>query len=116
MGCQSIIHFRRRRKKYFKQHDEYEILKGKFRNDRNFSATPTFGVHIGICSDGNIYVYDKEDNDKRQITIDELKLLLAMDEKLKAYEQELCKQVNIEFQKKSGAKIWFILNLNMQML
>ena len=82
-------------KKYFEQHDEYEILKSKFRNDRNFSTT--FGVHIGICSDGNIYVYDKEDNDKRPITIDELKLLLAMDEKLKAYEQELCKQVNIEF-------------------
>lgn len=81
--------------KYFKEHDEYEILKSKFRNDRNFSTT--FGVHIGICSDGNIYVYDKEDNDKRPITIDELKLLLAMDEKLKAYEQELCKQVNIEF-------------------
>ena len=42
-------------------------------------------------------MYDKEDNDKRPITIDELKLLFAMDEKLKAYEQELCKQVNIEF-------------------
>ena len=81
-------------KKYFKRHDEYEILKSKFRNDRNFSTT--FGVHIGIWSD-DIYVYDKEDNDKRPITIDELKLLLAMDEKLKAYEQELCKQVNIEF-------------------
>ena len=84
-------------KKYFEKHDEYEILKSKLRNDRNFSTT--FGVHIGIgiYSDGNIYVYDKEDNDKRPITIDELKLLLAMDEKLKAYEQELCKQVNIEF-------------------
>ena len=85
--------------KYFKEHDEYEILKSKFRNDRNFNTT--FGVHIGCCSDGNIYVYDKEDNDNRRpITIDELKLLLAMDEKLKVYEQELCnKQVNIEFQK-----------------
>ena len=83
-------------KKYFEQHDEYEILKSKLRNDRNFSTA--FGVHIGIWSDGNIYVYDKEDIDKRRpITIDELKLLLAMDEKLKAYEQELCKQVNIEF-------------------
>ena len=82
--------------KYFKEHDEYEILKSKFRNDRNFNTT--FGVHIGICSDGNICVYDKEDkNKRRQITIDELNLLLAMDEKLKAYEQELCKQVNIEF-------------------
>ena len=82
-------------KKYFEQHDEYEILKSKFRNDRNFSTT--FGVHISICSDDNIYVYNKENNDKRPITIDELKLFLAMDEKLKAYEQELCKQVNIEF-------------------
>lgn len=82
-------------KKYFEEHDEYEILKSKFRNDRNFGTS--FGVYSACCSDGNIYVYDKERDNRRPITIDELKLLLAMDEKLKAYEQELCKQVNIEF-------------------
>ena len=57
-------------KKYFEQHDEYEILKSKFRNDRNFSTTFGVRVRIGICSDGNIYVYDKEDNDKIPITIE----------------------------------------------
>ena len=65
---------------YFLEHDEYSILKEKFRN-KNYNTT--FGVNIAMCSNDEIYVFEDDhsiydkDNYYRKITIEELKYLLS---------------------------------------
>lgn len=63
--------------RYFKEQDEYEILKYKFRN-KNYNTT--FGINISVWSSGKICVVDGDN--ERDITIDELKWLLAQYDKL----------------------------------
>ena len=58
---------------YFLEHDEYSILKQKFRDKEYYNTT--FGVNI--CDQGeDIFVCDSDGNGKRKITIEELKYLL----------------------------------------
>lgn len=80
-------------KRYFLEHDEYSILKKKFR-DRDYHTT--FGVHIITSSDGNIYV-GKDFDTKREITIDELKDLLAKYEQLDALVEKLTAETHIVY-------------------
>lgn len=81
--------------KYFLKHDEYSILKQKFRC-RNFYTT--FGVNIGDCSDGKLYVYSNDnDEDRREITIEELKDLLYKYEQLEALVEKLTAETNIVY-------------------
>lgn len=89
-----LKYFEEEEKKYFCKHDEYEVLKTKFRN----YGCPCFGVYVASSSNGCIYILDtNDDRKKREITIDELKLLLSKYEELKTYEEKLCKEINIEF-------------------
>lgn len=78
--------------RYFTTHDEYEVLKTEFKSDCLY-----FNNRIGMCSNGQIYVYDKDSDNRRDITIDELKMLIEARKKVRAYEEELSKSVNIEF-------------------
>ena len=81
--------------KYFLEHDEYSILKQKFR-DRNYSTT--FGVNIGSCSDGSIFIYDNNDSSKRRdITIEELKYLLEKYEELDELVRKITAETNIRY-------------------
>ena len=81
---------------YFLEHDEYSILKKKFR-ERNYCTT--FGVRIGDCSDGNLYIYDNDDDydRRREITMDELKELLSKYEQLDALVEKLTAETNIVY-------------------
>ncbi len=81
----------REEKQYFLDHDEYSILKKRFR-DRNYSTT--FGVNIIDWSSGRICVCN-ENNKERDITIDELKELLAKYEQLDLLVDKLTKETNI---------------------
>ena len=78
------------------EHDEYSILKEKFRNKK---YNTTFGVKIATCSDGTIYVYGNSDSfydsDKREITVDELKYLLARYEELDQLVEKITAETNI---------------------
>lgn len=78
---------------YFLEHDEYSILKKKFR-ERNYCTT--FGVHIITSSDENIYVAEDFDT-KREITMDELKELLSKYEQLDALVEKLTAETNIVY-------------------
>ena len=79
----------------YKSNDEYEILKEKFRN-RKYRTT--FGVHIASWSSGRICVYDEnDDNKERDITIDELKLLIEKDEELDRIIQKMSSEINITY-------------------
>lgn len=79
---------------YFRAHDEYEILKDKFRN-KDYSTT--FGVHIGMCSNGCIYIYDDDEDKKREITIDELKYFLSKYEELDMLVEKITKETKIKY-------------------
>lgn len=78
---------------YFLEHDEYSILKKKFR-DRKYNTT--FGVQIITSSNGEIYVRDDYDA-RREITIDELKELLAKYEQLDALVEKLKAETHIVY-------------------
>lgn len=88
---------------YFREHDEYEILKEKFRN-RKYGTT--FGANIAECSDGRILVYkEKEDGNAsiyrneyvRDITIEELKELLAKCDQLEKFVEKLTAETHIVY-------------------
>lgn len=81
--------------KYFLEHDEYSILKQKFR-DKKYNTT--FGVNIGFCSDGSIFVYDINNSSKRRdITIEELKYLLEKYEELDNLVRKITDETNIKY-------------------
>ena len=87
--CENLEH------KYFLEHDEYSVLKQKFR-DRNYGTT--FGINICDCSDGNIFVYDTNDSNKRRkITIEELKYLLEKYEELDELVRKITAETNIRY-------------------
>ena len=88
-----LIECERKEKKYFLEHDEYSILKEKFRN-RKYNTT--FGVHIACWSNGRITVVN-EDDKERDITIDELKELLAKDEELDKFVEKITAETHIVY-------------------
>lgn len=79
--------------KYFSEHDEYSVLKNKFRN-RNYNTT--FGVHICNWSSGRLTVADDNDNE-RDITIDELKDLLSKYEQIDKLVEKLTAETHIVY-------------------
>lgn len=85
--CEQMEH------EYFLEHDEYSILKQKFRDKKYCTA---FGVHINIWSNGRICVCDKNENE-RDITIDELKYLLGKYDELDRLVEKITAQTNIKY-------------------
>lgn len=84
----------RKENDYFEQHDEYEVLKEKFRN-KNGRYHTTFGLHIAVWSSGRICIV-KEDVE-RDITIDELKWIICqydkLDELVESITSEACNHI-----------------------
>lgn len=85
--CEQMEH------EYFLEHDEYSILKQKFKN-RKYNTT--FGVHISIWSSGRICVCDENGN-SRDITIDELKYLLSKYDELDCLVEKITAETNIKY-------------------
>lgn len=84
----------RQESNYFKEHDEYEILKKKFR-DRNYGTT--FGVKIYSWSSGRITVANENGDLERDITIEELKELLSKYEQIDALVEKLTVETHIVY-------------------
>lgn len=84
----------RQESNYFKEHDEYEILKKKFR-DRNYDTT--FGVKIYSWSSGRLTVADENSRLERDITIEELKELLSKYEQIDALVEKLTAETHIVY-------------------
>ena len=78
---------------YFLEHDEYSVLKTKFR-ERGFWST--FGVNISDYSSGELCVSDKEGND-RPITMEELKELIEKCEQVQALIDKITEETNIVY-------------------
>lgn len=79
--------------RYFSEHDEYSVLKNKFRN-RNHKTT--FGVHIRDWSNGRLTIADDNDNE-RDITVGELKDLLSKYDQLDRFVEKLTAETHIEY-------------------
>ena len=82
---------------YFEEHDEYEILKQKFRDKR---YDTTFGVKIHNWGSGRITIFDKKEDGKEQerdITIEELKVLLSKYEHIDALVEKLTAETHIVY-------------------
>ena len=80
--------------KYFLEHDEYSILKKKFRNRKHHT---TFGVHIGTWSNGMVTINGDSDGEERDITMEELKDLLAKYDQLDALVEKLTAETDIVY-------------------
>lgn len=81
---------------YFREHDEYEILKKKV-NDYTDTYRMTFGADLSFCSNGRIKVLG-ENNKERDITKEELLCLIENYEKLDAFVQQLSESTHISYE------------------
>lgn len=91
-----LIQLEAEERQYFKEHDEYEILKTEIREkSRNFSTT--FGVHLSFCSDGTISVCDNDSDKSRHISLEEAKVLVGKYRELEKYLEELKLRVKIVY-------------------
>ena len=90
----TLIKLRSKELEYYLDHDEYTILKRKW-EDEHISE---FGVILSYHSSGRITIRSKENNSlDRDITIEELKQLLEMNNKVKAYIQKLTDECDIKY-------------------
>lgn len=83
----------REEQNYFLEHDEYSILKRKFGEMMDKYST-TFGVSI-VTSGNNYYVGDFKK--RREITMDEIKDLLAKYEQLSVLVEKLTEETHIVY-------------------
>lgn len=92
-----LIECEKQEQKFLLEHDEYCILKRQFRkNSRKYSTT--FGVNIILCENERIIIKDTTGNDlQREITINELKILLEKYKELDALVARITKEINIRY-------------------
>lgn len=84
-------------KKYFLKHDEYSVLKSQLREYQDKYRT-SFGVKLGACSSGEVFIYEGEDfKTKREITMEELKELLSKFEQLDSLVEKLTAENHIVY-------------------
>lgn len=84
-------------RKYFLEHDEYSVLKSQLREYQDKYRT-SFGVNLGTCSNGEVFIYEGEDfKTKREITMEELKELLSKFEQLDALVEKLTAETHITY-------------------
>lgn len=91
-----LLNLVEKERQYFLEHDEYSILKKMFRDYANQYNT-TFGVDIGICSNGRILV-NGEGDAERDITVKEIKALIENYKVLDVMVAELTRKTNITYE------------------
>lgn len=84
-------------RRYFLEHDEYSVLKSKLREYQDKYRT-SFGVNLGTCSSGEVFIYEGEDfKTKREITMEELKELLSKFEQFDSLIGKLTEETHIVY-------------------
>lgn len=84
-------------KKWFEEHDEYSILKKKYREYEDRYRI-SFDVPIITSSNGSIKVAKNNDTfEGREITIEELKLLIGKYEELENHIEKISNEINIKY-------------------
>lgn len=92
-------------KKYFRSHDEYQVLADKVQSEFEHNRYSSFGLTIVQGSQG-LWISDGSkdwDKNKRRLTLAELKKLVELNDKLKEFEQLLAKEENdIDYEHPKG--------------
>lgn len=92
-----LIKCEQEEEEYFYSHDPYSIAKSTLRNYMEKYST-TFGVVIPYDSSGKMYIRDKENEDnKREITIDECNELIEKYKMLDSLVDKITKETNIKY-------------------
>lgn len=86
----------KREQAYFLEHDELSILRKTFREKYDKFNT-AFGVSIAISGSHMAKVFDDENGQTRELTVEELKELLAKYDELEAFIAKLSSNTNIKF-------------------
>lgn len=81
---------------HFLNHDEYTVLKRKIK-EKYQTYNTSFGAYLGFSSNGKVYVYNENDSNKREITIEELKELLYKYEQLDNLVEKLTQETSIKY-------------------
>ena len=92
-----LLELLKQENEYFKTHDEYELLKSELQKKYSYD----FGLDLGFCSDGNIYIYDKNKENKRKLTLEELKTLVSKCDEINKVVKELQEKI------KNNLKIFY---------
>lgn len=87
---------RRMEDQYFLEHDEYEILKTKLLK-HHLLETTTFGVHLAERSRNQVVITDENYEHGREITIEELRTLLAKYDELQRIIDKMAKETHIVY-------------------
>lgn len=90
---QTLASLRAKELDYYYDNDEYTILKRKWKAEH----ISDFGVPLGYWSSGRITINDIENDLERDITVDELKQLLDINDKAKAFIQKLSDECTIRY-------------------
>ena len=77
---------------YFLDHDEYTVLKSQLQKCKH-----SFGVPLVYCSDLRILITDKNSGNERDITLEELKTLIAMNKQVDDFVAELAAKCDIKY-------------------
>ena len=93
-----LVRCEKMEKEYFETHDEYCLLKRRFKEYAQTYHTE-FGVMIAFGSDGRVSVYDDSLEKHRDITTLELKELIGKYEQLEALINELTRNTDIRYEK-----------------
>lgn len=83
-------------KKYFRSHDEYQMLADKVQTEFEHQRYSAFGLHIVRGTQG-LWITDGSDNwdkNRRRLTLAELKKIVELNEKLNEFEQLLTEEEN----------------------
>lgn len=90
-----LINCEKMEKKYFEEHDEYCIHLSKLRDK---GSHITFGVPLVFWSTGKIEIRDEQNKElTREITLEEIKELLAKHEQVEAYIEKLSQETKIRY-------------------
>lgn len=91
-----LVECRKMEDQYFQEHDEYEILKTKLLK-HHLLETTTFGVHLGEKSGNQVVIRDKNYDQGREITIEELRTLLAKYDELQRIIDKMSEETHIVY-------------------
>lgn len=103
MFHKELLKCRDEERRYFREHDEYTILMDEIHDRLNRGNFYTFGLSICYGSKGVFLTPSEESYEpKRRLTLDEMKKLISMNEKVQDFVDELTLKNDIDFDLPQG--------------
>lgn len=97
MFHRTLMDLMHREKEWFTRNDPYQVACTSLRKRIDQFKT-SFGVPIGLCSNGEVYVEDESWESKRNIRMEEIELLLSKYDELEAFIKNISDNINIKYE------------------